>query len=88
MQNAVIGIIVGVSFVGLTLVAMRSRRSGSGAMGFQLGLGVIVGAIAGAIAVSIRADLVPDDIEATMAIVAVLLAATALMVVVIRHGSE
>ncbi|MDQ4036624.1 MAG: hypothetical protein M3153_11990 [Chloroflexota bacterium] len=88
MQNAVIGIIVGVSFIGLTLVAMRSGRRGSDAVGIQLILGVVVGALAAAIAVSVRADLVPDDVEATIAIVAVVLSAIALILIVVRHQTR
>lgn len=85
MQNAVIGIIVGVSFVGLTLVAMRSRRRGWDALGFQLILGVVVGTLAAAIAVSVRADLVPDDVEVGVAVIAVILTALALVLVLVRH---
>ncbi len=88
MQNAVIGIIVGASFVGLTLAAVRFRRRGSDAVGFQLMLGVIVGALAAAIAVSVRADLVPDDAEGTIAVVAVVLSAIALILIVVRHQTR
>ena len=88
MQNVVIGIIVGASFVGLTLVAVRSRRTGPGAAGLQLALGVTVGALAAAVAVSVRSDLVPDDTEATIAVVAVVLTAIALVLVVVRHQTR
>jgi hypothetical protein len=83
VQNAVIGIIVAISFVGLTVVALRSRRVGSGRFGLQIALGAIIGALAAAISVSIRADLVPDTIEATIAVSIVLLAAVAVMAFVI-----
>ena len=85
MQNAVIGIIVGATFLGLMVVAVRSRRSGHGATGLQLALGAVVGALAAATAVSVRADLVPDDIESTVAAVVVLLAVVSIILVLVRH---
>jgi len=87
VQNAVIGIIVGASFLGLTLVALRSRR-GSGEVGLQLVLGIIVGALAAAIAVAVRADLVPDDVEATVAVAVVMLTTVGLILVVARHQTR
>lgn len=88
MQNAVLGIIVGASFVGLTMVAMQSRRIGLGTLGLQLVLGALVGALAAAVAVSIRADLIPDDLEEAIGIVAVTVAATGLILVAVRRHAQ
>ncbi|MEA2651370.1 MAG: hypothetical protein QOI85_1091 [Chloroflexota bacterium] len=86
MQNAVIGMIVGASFIGLALVAMRSRRRA--AIGLQLALGIIVGALAAGVAVAMRSDLVPDDIEAPVAAAVVVLTAVALILVVARYQTR
>lgn len=88
MQNAILGIIVGASFVVLTLAAVLSRRTRPGAIGLQLAMGVIVGGLAAATAVSVRADLVPDNIEAFIAVVAVLLVGVALLVIMVRHQTR
>ncbi|HET8777010.1 MAG TPA: hypothetical protein VFN76_05045 [Candidatus Limnocylindria bacterium] len=85
MQNAVIGMIVGVSFLGLTLVAVRSRVGGTPALRIQLALGAIVGALAGAIAVAMRADLVPDSVEGFVAVAIVIAAAITLTAIAVRH---
>lgn len=86
MQNAVIGMIVGASFLGLALVALRSRRRA--AIGLQLALGIIVGALAAGVAVAMRSDLVPDDIEAPVAAAVVVLTAVALILVVARYQTR
>ena len=88
MQNAVLGIIVGSTFLGLLLVALRSRRGGQGAIGLQLVLGVVVGALAAAIAVSVRADLVPDSIETTVGAAVVTLATVGLILIVTRYRAR
>lgn len=88
MQNAVIGIIVGSTFLGLLLVALRSRRSGQGTIGLQLVLGVVVGALAAAIAVSWRADLVPDSIETAVGAAVVTLATVGLILIVARNRAR
>jgi hypothetical protein len=78
--------IVGASFIGLALVAMRSRRRA--AIGLQLALGIIVGALAAGVAVAMRSDLVPDDIEAPVAAAVVVLTAVALILVVARYQTR
>lgn len=88
MQNAVIGIIVGSTFLGLLLVALRSPRSGKGAIGLQLVLGVVVGALAAAIAVSVRADLVPDSIETAVSAAVITLATVGLVLIVARYRAR
>lgn len=85
MQNAVIGMIVGVSFLSLTMVALRSRGRGMPALRIQLTLGAIVGAMAAAIVVSMRADLVPDSVEGFVAAAIVILAALTLTAIAVRH---
>lgn len=74
MQNAVLAMIIGVSFLGLTLVAMASRRGGRGPLGLQLALGTLIGFLAAAVVLSVRTDLVPDEIEVVLgvALVAIL----------------
>lgn len=88
MQNVVVGIIVAASFIGLTLVALRSKWMGTGAIWFQLAIGTIIGALAAAIAVSIRADLVPDNVEAIIAAGVVVLAAVGLIAIVVDQQSR
>ncbi len=85
MQNAVIGIIVCTTLLSLMLVAARSQRFGQGTFGLKLVLGIVIGALAAVAAVSIRADLVPDDIETTVAVVVVLLAVGGLVLAVVRY---
>jgi hypothetical protein len=85
VQNAVIGMIVGVSFLGLTMVAVRSRGGGTPAVRIQLTLGAIVGAMAAAVAVSMRADLVPDSVEGFVAAAIVIVAALTLTAIAVRH---
>jgi hypothetical protein len=72
VQNAVIGMILGATFVGLTVVALRMRQDGSEGLPIKLALGAMVGGVAAAVAVAIRADLVPDSIEVTVAALLVL----------------
>jgi len=67
------------------LVAARSQRFGQGTFGLKLVLGIVIGALAAVAAVSIRADLVPDDIETTVAVVVVLLAVGGLVLAVVRY---
>jgi Flp pilus assembly protein TadB len=86
VQNAVIGIIVGASFLGLALMALQSKRRA--AIGLQLALGIIVGALAAGVAVAMRSDLVPDDIEAPVAAAVVVLTAVALILVVARYQAR
>lgn len=88
MQNAVIGIMVGTTLLGLMLVATRSQRLGQGTFGLQLVLGLVIGALAAAVAVSVRADLVPDDIESAVAVVVALLAVGGLVMVVVRYRAR
>jgi hypothetical protein len=78
--------IVGASFIGLALVAMRSRQRA--AIGLQLALGITVGALAAGVAVAMRSDLVPDDIEAPVAAAVVVLTAVALILVVARYQTR
>lgn len=85
VQNAVIGMILGASFVGLTLVALQSRQDGWRGTGVKLALGVLIGGVAAAVAVSIRADLVADDVEVLVAGIALIVAAIALIAIVMRH---
>ena len=66
MQNAVIGMILGASLVGLTLVGLRLGRDGWRGAVLKLALGALIGGVAAAVAVAIRADLVPDTIEVTI----------------------
>ena len=72
MQNAVVGMILGASFIGLTLVALRMRQDGAAGLSFKLALGAMIGGVAAAVAVAIRADLVPDNIEVVVAALVVL----------------
>jgi len=88
VQNAVIGIIVGTTLLGLMLVAARSQRFGQGTFGLKLVLGIVIGALAAVAAVSVRADLVPDDIVTTVAVVVVLLAVGGLVLVVVRYRAR
>ncbi len=85
MQNAVLGIIVGASFIGLTMMAMQSRRIG---LSLQLALGALVGALAAAVAVSFRADLIPDDIEEAVGIIALAVAAFGIILVAVRRHTR
>ena len=72
MQNAVVGMILGASFIGLTLVALRMRQDGLEGLPLKLALGAMIGGVAAAVAVAIRADLVPDNIEVVVAALVVL----------------
>ena len=85
VQNAVIGMILGASFVGLTLVALRSRQDGWRGVGVKLALGVMIGSVAAAVAVAIRADLVADDVDVLVAGIVLLVAAVIVIAIVMRH---
>jgi hypothetical protein len=85
VQNAMIGMILGASFVGLTLVALRSRHDGWGGVGVKLAIGVLIGGVAAAVVVAMRADLVADDVEVLVAGIVLLVAAVTLTAIIMRH---
>jgi ABC-type iron transport system FetAB permease component len=88
VQNAVIGMILGASLVGLTLVGLRLGHGGRRGAAVKLALGALIGGVAAAVAVAIRADLVPDSIEVTVS--AVLFAGVAgfAAFLIFRHRGE
>ena len=88
MQNAVVGMILGASFIGLTLVALRMRQDGSAGLPLKLALGAVIGGVAAAVAVAIRADLVPDSIEVAVAALLVLGVASVSAFLLLRHRLE
>ena len=89
MQNAVIGMILGASLVGLTLVGLRMGHDGWRGALLKLALGVYIGAVAAAVAVAIRADLVPDTIEVAVGAMLVLaVAGIAAFFLYLRHRAE
>ena len=88
MQNAVIGMILGATFIGLTLIALRSRHGGWGDAAVRLGMGVLIGAVAAAAAVAIREDLVADEVEMTVAGAVLVLASVTLVAIVMQHRGE
>jgi hypothetical protein len=66
VQNAVIGMILGATLVGLTVIGLRLGHGGWRGTVLKLALGALIGGVAAAVAVAIRADLVPDSIEVTI----------------------
>lgn len=88
MQNAVIGMILGASLVGLTLVGLRLGHDGWRGAVLKLALGVLIGGVAAAVAVAIRADLVPDTIEVTISALLVLAVAGFAAFLIVRHRAE
>jgi hypothetical protein len=88
VQNAVVGMILGASFIGLTLVALRMRQDGSAGLSLKLALGVVIGGVAAAVAVAIRADLVPDSIEVAVATLLVVAVACVSAFLLLRHRLE
>ena len=88
MQNAVVGMILGASFIGLTLVALRMSQDGSAGLALKLALGAVIGGVAAAVAVAIRADLVPDSIEVAVAALLILGVASVSAFLLLRHRLE
>ncbi len=88
MQNAVIGMILGASLVGLTLVGLRLSHGGWHGAVVKLAIGALIGGVAAAVAVAIRADLVPDDIEVTIATLLFVAVAGFAAFLIIRHRGE
>jgi hypothetical protein len=88
VQNAVIGMILATSVIGLTLVAMRSRHDGWRGVGVKLALGVLIGGVAAAVAVAIRADLVPDDVEVAVSAMVLIVALTIAVLITVRFRAE
>jgi drug/metabolite transporter (DMT)-like permease len=88
VQNAVVGMILGASFIGLTLVALRMRQDRGESLPLKLALGAVIGGVAAAVAVAIRADLVPDSIEVTVAALLVLGVAGVSAYLFLRHRLE
>jgi hypothetical protein len=88
VQNAVVGMILGASFIGLTLVALRVRQDGGQGLPLKLALGAAIGGVAAAVAVSIRTDLVPDSIEVAVAALLVLGVACVSAFLLLRHRLE
>lgn len=88
MQNAVIGMILGASLVGLTLVGLRLGHDGWRGAVLKLALGALIGGVAAAVAVAIRADLVPDTIEVTVSALLVLAVAGFAAFLIVRHRAE
>jgi hypothetical protein len=88
VQNAVIGMILGATFIGLTLVALRSRHDGWQGATVRLGIGILIGGVAAAAAVAIREDMVADDVELTVAAAVLILASIALIAIVAQHRGE
>lgn len=85
MQNAVVGMILGASFIGLTLVALRMRQDGGDGLPLKLALGAVIGGVAAAVAVAVRADLVPDSIEVVVAVLLFLVVAGVSALFILRH---
>lgn len=88
VQNAVIGMILGASLVGLTLVGLRLGHDGWRGAVLKLALGALIGGVAAAVAVAIRADLVPDTIEVTVSALLVLAVAGFAAFLIVRHRAE
>lgn len=89
MQNAVIGMILGASLVGLTLIGLRMGHGGWRGALVKLALGAYIGGVAAAVAVAIRADLVPDTIEVIVsAMLVVAVAGVAAFFLFIRRRAE
>ena len=88
MQNAVVGMILGASFIGLTLVALRMSQDGWAGLPLKLALGAVIGGVAAAVAVAIRADLVPDSIEVAVAALLILGVASVSAFLLLRHRLE
>jgi ABC-type uncharacterized transport system permease subunit len=63
VQNAMLGMILGATFVGLTMVAVRNRHGGWRGVAMQLAMGALIGAAAALVAVAVREDLIADDVE-------------------------
>jgi hypothetical protein len=88
VQNAVIGMILGASLVGLTLIGLRLGHDGWRGAVLKLALGALIGGVAAAVAVAIRADLVPDTIEVTIAALLFLGVAGIAALIILRHRAE
>jgi hypothetical protein len=88
VQNAVIGMILGASLLGLTLVGLRIGHGGWRGTVVKLALGAFIGGVAAAVAVAVRADLVPDTIEVTIAALLFLAVSGIAAFVIFRHRAE
>jgi hypothetical protein len=88
VQNAVIGMILGASLVGLTLVGLRLSHGGWRGAVLKLALGAFIGGVAAAVAVAIRADLVPDSIEVTVSALLVVGVSGIAAFFILRHRAE
>lgn len=86
MQNAVLAILTGASFLVLTLVAVSSRHASRRGRWAQATLGGIVGLGAATVILSVRTDLVPDDLELAIAAGLVVIAAVTLTFALLRRS--
>lgn len=86
VQNAVLAVLTGASFLVLTLVAVSSRHGSRRDRWAQATMGGIIGLGAATVILSIRTDLVPDELELAIAAGMVVIAAVTLTLAVLRRS--